>query len=166
MRLPRRWLGLPLAALLAACPQERTETDTVFLDDPMTPGQEGVAPAPTMTPEPMAMSESAQLQELQGSGIGGDVVVTARGAQTEVTVRLTNAPPNSTLPGHIHSGTCQNIGGVVQGLEPITTDATGAGTMTATASVQPMTAMDGQHIIVYHSAGAPATCAAIPAHAM
>jgi hypothetical protein len=71
------------------------------------------------------------------------------------------------MPGHIHSGSCDNIGAVVLPLQEISTDEGGTGTMTTTVAVAPMTAMNGEHIVVYHGeGGTPAACAAIPAHTM
>ena len=112
------------------------------------------------------MGVTAQLQPVNNSGMAGEVTVTDRGAESEVMVRLTGATASGSHPGHIHSGSCAAIGGVIQPLQEITTDATGTGTMTTTVAIAPMTLMDGQHIVVYHADGAPATCAAIPGHAM
>jgi hypothetical protein len=84
-----------------------------------------------------------------------------------VMVRLTGTPGNTSHNGHIHSGRCDSIGGVVQPLQPITTDAAGTGTMTTTVDLPPMAVMDGQHVIVYHTvAGPPGACAEIPQHTM
>jgi len=113
-----------------------------------------------------AMGETAQFQELQGSGVSGEVMIHDRGDQTEVMVRLAGAPANSSHPGHIHSGSCDAIGGVVQALETIETDAMGAGTMTTTIDVAPSLVMNGEHIVVYHGGGEAITCAEIPAHMM
>jgi hypothetical protein len=160
------WVGLPFVVLLAACPGETRDGDVALRDDTAVPPAEVTTPA--VTPQAgQGMTERAAFQELQGSGVSGEVTLTDRGAQTEVMVRLSGAPANSTLPGHVHSGTCQNIGGVQQPLQPIDTDATGAGTMTTSVDLAPMTAMDGQHVVVYHGeGGTPITCAPIPAHRM
>jgi hypothetical protein len=164
MKLSMRWLGLSLVALLAACPGERPD-DVVITDDPAAPAPE-VGPE-TAPPAEQMMTQRAAVREVQGSGVSGEVTIADRGDRTEISVRLADAPANSTLPGHVHSGTCENIGGVQQALEQITTDATGAGTMTATVDLAPMTAMDGQHVVVYHGeGGTPIACAEIPAHMM
>jgi hypothetical protein len=166
MKSCRSLIVFPLVALLAGCPGERP-ADDAFLTDADT-----LTADPTFTPgpgldQPPAMGETAQMQDLQGTGVGGEVVVTDRGNQAEVMVRLTGAPPNSSHPGHIHSGSCANLGGVVQALEPITTDAAGVGEMTATVDIAPMTLMNGQHLVAYHGAGgAPIACADIPQHRM
>ena len=170
MKRSALWLGLPVAVILAACAGEAADDEFELPETTeLSPGAEQPGmpePAPPMEPA-TAMAETAQLEALEGSGVTGDVSVTDRGAQTEVTVRLTGTPANSTHPGHIHSGTCEEIGSVVQPLQEISTDASGAGTMTATVDVAPMTAMDGQHIVVYHGeGGTPVTCAAIPTHTM
>lgn len=166
MKASMRWLGLPLVVMLAACPRDTTQDDVVITDDP------AAAPAPEVAPEtgpPLDRTamQTAVFEEVGGSGVSGAVTVTDRGAQTEFSVEVTGAPANATLPGHVHSGTCDNIGGVVQPLESIATDAGGAGSTTATVDLAPMTVMDGQHVVVYHGeAGAPIACAEIPTHAM
>lgn len=114
-----------------------------------------------------AMGQTAQLQPVNESGIAGEATVTDRGADSEIMVRLTGAPANSSHAGHIHSGTCAAIGSVVEPLQEIATDTTGTGTMTASVAIPAMTLSDGQHVIVYHdTSGAPATCAQIPGHVM
>lgn len=123
-------------------------------------------PAGGMMDQPAGMGMTAQMQPLNDSGIAGEVTVTDRAGQSEIMVRLTGGTPNGSHPGHVHTGTCDAVGGVVEPLQEITTDATGTGTMTTTVSIPPATLMDGQHIVVYHSGGPPATCAPIPQHAM
>lgn len=169
MKMPLRWIGMPLVALVAAC-ADTGETD-LGVDDALdeVPGAEEVAttPAPPPAMEQPPMAETVQIEPLQDSGASGEATVTAEGDQTQVMVRLAGLPANSTHPGHIHSGTCDAVGSVVQPLQEIAVDATGTGTMTATVEVPPMTAMDGQHIVVYHGeGGTPIACAAIPAHSM
>jgi hypothetical protein len=169
MNTSRLCLGMPLLVLLVACGDDRPDGDPAFTEtETMSPATEAPPAGPATPPEamsPAAMSETAELRELQGSGIGGEVTVRDRGAQSEIMVRLTGSQANTTHPGHIHSGTCDAPGGVVQALEPINADATGTGTMTTTVDLPGSTVMNGQHIVVYHgSGGTPATCAQIPRH--
>ena len=113
------------------------------------------------------MPMTAQFQALQNSGVTGEATVTGRGTQTEVTVRLTGSQPSASHPGHIHTGTCEAVGSPIQPLQPVAIDSSGTGTMTATVDVPGNTAMNGQHIVVYHGeGGVPITCAPIPAHMM
>jgi hypothetical protein len=162
--------ALLLGVLLSACGTDDDRVATTLPGDtivgaPATPP--GTLPGQTMDPAMAGMAATVQLQPLGDSGVGGEAVITDRGAQVEVMVRLTGTPGNTTHPGHIHSGTCANVGGVVQALEPITTGADGAGTMTTQVDLAPMSVMDGQHVVVYHAAGGqPATCGEIPAHRM
>jgi len=162
--------ALLLGVLLSACGAEddRVETfpgDGTMVGAPATPP--GTLPGETMDPAMDGTAATVQLQPLGGSDFGGEAVITDRGANVEVMVRLTGTPGNTTHPGHLHSGTCANIGGVVQALEPITTGADGTGTMTTQVDLAPMTVMDGQHVVVYHAVGGqPAACGEIPAHRM
>jgi hypothetical protein len=97
-------------------------------------------------------------------GHTGDVMVHPSGDQTQIMVRL-SGPQSGTHQGHIHSGTCDNIGSVVQPLEPVDVPQGAQGTSNSTVNIPPATVMNGQHIVVYHTAGgspgAPVACAAI-----
>ncbi len=160
----RRWLALPLVLLLGACGADETEETEIVIEEPATMAPAAEAPAGGMG----GMGVTAQMAEAGGSGAGGEVTVTDRGAETEVMVRLTGTEGGGTHPGHIHAGTCAAPGEVVQPLTEITTDATGTGTMTTTVAVAPASVMDGQHVVQYHQAGGGPgiACAAIPQHGM
>lgn len=167
MKISRLMIAV-LALGLAGCEAEEDDTTVATL-----PAEDSVAmdpehiPAAGMDVPPGGIGETLQLQPLDGSGVGGEVTVADRGEQTEVMVRLTGAPANGSHPGHVHTGTCEALGGVVQPLDPITTDGTGTGSMTTNVSVAPMTLMNGQHIVVYHGTGGrPIACANIPGHTM
>jgi hypothetical protein len=167
MKVSKLSLTLPLALLFAACGGDADDADIVLDDMDEPTAEQGMPPTVEAPPAAPAMPMTAQLQPLQDSGVTGEVTVTGRDAQTEVTVRLAGGTPSESHPGHIHSGTCDAVGGVVQPLQPIAADATGSGTMTTTVAVPAATAMNGQHIVVYHAPGGqPVTCAQIPAHAM
>ena len=81
-------------------------------------------------------------------------------------VQLSGLTPGAH-PGHIHAGTCEAPGEVVQPLPVITADANGAGTADTTLTLDATTVMDGQHIIAYHGdGGAPVACGSLMGHAM
>jgi hypothetical protein len=59
------------------------------------------------------------LAEQQGSGQSGTAVLTAVGdARTRIAVEL-SSPPGPAQPSHVHSGTCDEIGPVVEPLESV-----------------------------------------------
>jgi hypothetical protein len=58
------------------------------------------------------------LAEQAGSGQSGTATLTADGDRTRVVVKLSN-PPGPAQPSHVHSGTCDDIGAVVQPLESV-----------------------------------------------
>lgn len=59
------------------------------------------------------------LAEQKGSGQSGTATLTADGdAKTRIVVELSN-PPGPAQPSHVHSGTCDDIGEVVQPLESV-----------------------------------------------
>lgn len=168
MNMSKGVLGLSLAMLIAACGTDADDDFAIGDAETMPSATEEVTMPPAEpAPAQAAMAETAQLEPLQDSGVAGEATVTSRDGQTEVMVRLTGAPANGNHPGHIHSGSCSDIGGVVQGLDQISTDATGTGTMTTSVDLPSATVMDGNHIIVYHGeGGTPVTCAEIPEHRM
>lgn len=162
-----------LGLTLAAC--GTGDTDTAVVGDTAALG----TPPPATTPAtgmPMDTgmagmgAQTVEMQALANSGVTGRASLTESGTQTQVMVQLMGTPGNTTHQGHIHQGTCASPGSVVVALQPITTDATGAGSMTTAVDVPIATVMNGQHIVAYHEAGGnpgqPVVCAAIPQHMM
>jgi hypothetical protein len=82
-----------------------------------------------------------------------------------VMVRLTGGQAGQKS-GHIHTGTCDNIGPVAFPLEPVNAQQGGTSTSTINATAEQL--MDGQHVIAYHEAGGnpgrPVTCGEIRGH--
>lgn len=153
-------LALPLAA--AACAPD-AEPEVEIVEDAV---EVPVTAAPVAT-EMAAMPTTVSMSPLGDSGVNGEVIVTPAAGQSEVMVTLTGLEPNSTHPGHIHEGSCATPGSVVVPLSEITADATGSGTMTATAAIAADAALDGQHIVMYHGeGGTPIVCADLAAHVM
>lgn len=161
---------LPLALVVGACAAEEepvVEDATVVAEPvPVTPAV--AVPAPAPAPGAAGMT-TISMQPLNNSGAMGQAMLTPMGQQTQVMVNLTSTP-QGTHAGHIHQGTCASPGSVVVPLQPIEVGADGTGTMTTTVDVPAETAMNGQHIIVYHEAGGdpgqPIVCGAIPAAPM
>ncbi len=160
-------IRMSAAALLlltgAACGGAEDDTfegsmaDTTVVEPGLEPGQ---APGAAVGPEQVGSGQTIAFEPLQDSGVAGEATITDRGGQTEVMVRLTGAVAGGSHNGHIHSGSCDAIGGVVQALEPIEPDGTGTGTMTTTVEMPVSQLSDGQHVVVYHAeGGAPMTCA-------
>lgn len=168
MKASTRWIALPLLMVLAACGDAGEDSAGGLADRAMPESAIPDTPVDAaMGMDQFGGGQTVLMEPLQDSGVGGEVTITGRGDQVEIMVRLTGTPPESTHPGHVHTGRCTSIGAVVQPLESITTDAVGTGTMTTTVEIPPMTLMDGQHIVVYHgNGGAPITCAAIPMRSM
>lgn len=118
------------------------------------------------------MQASVALNELQGSGVTGEATVAPGHAsgQTSVSVTLQAADAAGGVhQGHIHQGTCDNLGGVVVPLPPVTVTG-GTGTANSSVAVDAMSVMDGGHVVAYHQAGgnpgAPVVCGEIPGHQM
>jgi hypothetical protein len=137
-----------------------------------------VSPAPSATTPPTTPAESTmtgqssattpvQLTALNNSGVTGQAQIMEHGAaETMVTVTL-QGQGTATHPGHIHSGTCDQLGPVVAPLESVAM-AGGTGTSTSTVKVSMGTVMNGQHVVNFHAGAgadpmAPVACGAIPA---
>lgn len=166
MRYSKLFVPLLAFAVVACADSDGDEVEVIASEDSLA-----MEPAPMpeagMDQPPGGMGQTAQLAALGDSGVEGEITIADRGDQTEVMVRLTGAPADSEHMGHIHSGTCDALGGVVQPLEAIETDATGTGTMTTDVELAPAEVMNGQHVVVYHGTGGrPITCGAIPAMTM
>lgn len=166
MELRRIWPLVAIPFALVACgAEEEPATDVTVEPAPVA--------APTAGMDTMGMgagggmASTVNMQAMNNSGVTGQATVTPANGQTQVMVQLNAAAGGSTHPGHIHQGTCDSPGSVVEPLQPITLDNAGAGNMTTTVGVDPMTVMNGQHIIQYHGeGGTPVACGSIPQHTM
>lgn len=167
MRVTRLWVLSVMA--MAACGGDGDDTaggaDTTSAMS--SADSDTTAPVPadtTMAAQPMA--GAVAMNAVGGSGVTGQASFMEHGAgQTMVMVNLTGQG-NSTHSGHIHQGTCDSPGQVVQPLQDVTL-ANGTGSSTSTISVPLATVMNGQHIVAYHqgqgaSAGTPVVCGQIP----
>jgi hypothetical protein len=129
----RKLMALTAVAALAACatssatPNETPATPSAGT----TTGAAGGAPATVST-----ATWTATINAMGGSGITGSAMVRPSGSTEAATVSITGAPPNSTLPWHVHSGTCATGGGVVGAGSAYTPLAVGAdGKATASATI-------------------------------
>ena len=99
---------LLMAALglgLAACGGDDDEAD------------EPAAPATTAAEE--GGSITVDLGEQNGSGESGTATLTSDGEQTVVVIALDGAPADTPQPAHIHSGSCDELGDVVNPLSNV-----------------------------------------------
>jgi hypothetical protein len=93
-------------------------------------------------------AEQVQLEQLQGSGIMGEIAVTPRDNETHIVVNVSNAPPDQNLDVRLHSGTCQNPGVEISNIGTIRTTDAGRGAIDTTIGEAPGLIMDGNHIAV------------------
>jgi hypothetical protein len=162
MTKKRGWLLLVLPLAIAACGGDEAE-------EAETPADSAIAAINPPPADPAAMGgmpTTLAMQPVGTSGATGQATVTPNGQQTQVQLQLSGLTPGAH-PGHIHQGTCDAPGEVVQPLPEVTAGEDGTATVDTTLTLDAMTVMDGQHIIAYHGeGGAPVVCAQLVAHAM
>ena len=159
MKTKRSWILLALPLSLAACGGDDADTAE-------TPADSAIAAIDAPPADMGAMPSTLSLQPMGGSTASGQATVTPNGPQTQVQIQLSGLTPGEH-PGHIHTGTCEALGEVVQPLPVITAGQDGSGTADTTLALDAMTVMDGQHVISYHGeGGAPVACGSLMAHAM
>ena len=117
---------LPIAgfALTAACASSGSSSAPASEPSPAT------RPYPANPPTAGA-SWNGELRSEGGSSVTGTVAIApaATAGSSPVTINLTGATPNGTLPWHVHTGSCAEKGAIVgspAAYTPITADATGA----------------------------------------
>ena len=89
------------------------------------------------------------LSVLNDSGQSGIVTLTPMGTKTRVDLSLTNITPGVSQPAHIHSGSCDTLGGVVY---PLTSVSNGLSTTTVDASIFAL--LQGVYAINVHRSAA------------
>ena len=174
MKRSRLWLLALLPLGIAVCGGGDTQ-DGAAVEDTTQAGT--VATAPATTPqEPLpegnvsgpgtgtAMAPTAggvMMNAVNNSGVSGAIVLAERGG-APVMVRLMGVQGPGTLQGYVHGGSCENLGGVVAPLEPITVDNTGMGSSTSNVNLALGALTDGNHVVSYHqpggNPGAPVVC--------
>jgi len=133
--------ALVLAIALAGCPGDARVGGDGARDT--VPG----AP-PVATPQPgMPAGQQVVLEPREGSAARGTATITPQEAVTVITASIESAPPNDVLPVRLHSGTCADEGPVRADLNPIRTDARGAGEMQAQVELPAHEILTGQHYI-------------------
>jgi hypothetical protein len=101
----------------------------------------------------------AILEPVSGQTTRGGAMVEARGDEsTRFTITIRNAPENTTLTWHMHTGTCAAPGGVVgAGYPELRVGPGGTAQAAVTLAISPP--VSGDHIIQVHGAGgAPISC--------
>lgn len=181
MKLKQLWMLAALPLALAACEDDDALDEGPLGREPDIGEVVDVAPPAAVVVDPAAptgdlpVMDTSQVQmvsfvPLNNSGVTGQAVLTPRERQTQVMVRLMNLPAGAHA-GHIHNGTCENIGSVVVPLQEIAPGSDGTGTMTTTVAYATMVLMHDPHVIAYHKDGGEQhgptiVCGAIPRMSM
>lgn len=162
MKRTRSWLLLALPCVLAACASEAEDATVAEGGDTVSATMMDTAGAAAM---PMAVA----LQAVGGSTASGQATLTPAGGQTQLSVQLSGVSPGEHA-GHIHQGTCEALGAVVQPLPSITAAEDGTGAADTTVAFDAHALADGQHVLNYHGTaedpGAPVACGVLASHMM
>ncbi len=145
------WRTLPamgaLVALSTIVACGGADTDDTMADSGLVGGTMGATPADGGMGMGAMDRWTATLEPQNGTSVTGTASVmpgTAAGT-TMVEISVMGAPPNGTHPWHIHAGTCGSGGDIVgppAEYPPLTVDANGAGSATATVNMAAPTTGD------------------------
>jgi hypothetical protein len=159
MKFVRSGAVLVAVLALAACPRNG--------DREVTPETIAVAPVD----DPGAMPEAAQtipLTPYPGQTVQAEAVMIPVGVQSQFTVHVRQAPPNTSLTAHVMVRGCDDPGAVVADLQPVMTDAAGEGTSRIVVDLSPETVINGNHLVQLRGSngreGIPVACGQITAH--
>lgn len=153
------WKTLKSLALLAAVPLalacQPGDEGQPGMEEEMEPGQQ------QQQQEPMGQMETASFEEIDGSGVTGDVQFTREANTLTVEVMAQMGGPGD-YPSHIHEGTCDEPGGVAVPLNSAEAAEPGIGEATTEVDAMQLDA-DGDYLVMVHGAqGAPQACAEVP----
>lgn len=166
------WMVLLLLLPTTGCVGEAEDPDVPAAEPPSAevppgvPGAEGPGPeAARPDGQQTAAGEiDGVLRPVGGSSLQGQWKMTPVVNDTRVAVLLTSND-QTTHPGHIHSGTCDQIGEVVAPLQPVTTQLGPESSewTTSTVNIPMFTMLRGDYVMVFRTAsGVPAACGRIP----
>ena len=89
----------------------------------------GTTPTPAASPSPSPSPSPSGLQFALGgihTSASGKIVVTATPASTTIELFITGLAADSSHVSHVHSGSCQQPGGILYALNQVVADGTGA----------------------------------------
>jgi hypothetical protein len=119
-----------------------------------------------VTTAPAAVLDSAitvAMEPLDGSGYAGTVHVEADGERTLLTVVLRGAT-DGIHQGNLRVGRCAQPGDSLERMQPVVTDATGAGEALTVVDRPAGTLLDGNHVVTFRAAdgSAAVACGELP----
>lgn len=164
-------LALPFALIACEAEEEPVEEVGVGAEAPVVVPPAEPAAVPAAPAGPDLGAPTINLQSMNNSGVTGTATLTPLDGQTRVRVELVGASEGPHM-GHIHQGTCDNLGSVMAPLEEVNVVTPGGpADMTTEVRFGADAIMDGNHVIAYHQSGAPdhgpsIACGAIPQRAM
>ncbi|MGH7445018.1 MAG: hypothetical protein ACREKM_09085 [Longimicrobiales bacterium] len=164
MRFIRALGAIATITVVAAACADQPDTEVDDLDIP--PASETSVPPATPAADDMP-AQTLTMNSVGGSQVTGDIEIDDDAGQLAVNVHLRNSTDGAVHQGHIHTGTCDALGSVVEPLAEVTVGSDGEGTSENTVMIPMATVLDGQHVVAFHEAGgnpgASIVCAAIPA---
>jgi hypothetical protein len=150
---------LTLSLVVTACPR----------DDQREVAPDTAALAPHRDPGAVpAAAQTIELAPLPGGDVSGQANFIPVGAQSQISIHVHQAPPNTSVTAHVVTGSCQQPGPTAADLQPVVTDAAGMGTSEMVVNIRPEIIINGNHVVQLRRAngreGIPVACGEIPAH--
>jgi hypothetical protein len=93
---------------------------------------EAAAPSPSPSPSPSPVASPTptpgltfKLSGVNGSKAAGTITVFATATMVTIELHITGLAPDSSHVSHVHSGSCQKVGGIIFALNQVVVDGNG-----------------------------------------
>lgn len=132
--------------------------------DPAPPAQDEPAPPATPPAEAGPMEAEIALEEVNGSGVSGEATAIHQDDAVTVVLELEGFADEGEYAAHIHAGSCETGGPVVEGLNPVLALADGTGMSTTILDADDIDEEESLFIQVHGEGGTPIACGDIEGH--
>ena len=109
-------------------------------------------PSPAASPSPSASPSPTGLQFALGgihTSASGKIMVTATSTSTTIALVITGLASDSSHISHVHSGSCQQPGGILYALNQVVADGTGAADTRTTIQARYPPASGHWYVVVH-----------------
>jgi hypothetical protein len=145
--------------------EEPTATEAAPAEEATPTEAAGETPEDGETPSAEGETIDVILAESEGSGVTGLATITTTDAGFDVELSIDGGLTEGEHANHIHVGTCEARGDVVETLTPLQADASGAVEATSTSIASPLAdfTTGNNYFAVHATDGTVVACGDIPA---